>query len=137
MFLLQFAGVGFSLALPVALGLGNFLVIVVLAPLLEEIFFRFILLGFLQNNVKLKFLLANTIQASIFALFHIQAYGGLIEAKSALYVSALIFGFSMGVLGKVVNPNVKWYFNIIPLILAHALLNFLMTSSQFVLVGGL
>lgn len=135
--LLIVSGWGFSLGAPLALDVksevGRFMTIVILAPILEELFFRFLLLTILVNKVPLfkgRFWLSNITQATLFSLFHVTVYGNIVD-KSALFVSAMLFGLVMGIIAKV-SVSGKIYYNQIAGIIAHAIINFSVIAGSFV-----
>ncbi len=102
-----------------------FLIVVVTAPILEEMFFRFFALNFLMKKLKFNFWFANAVQASLFALFHALVYGSFL-AMSSLFISAGLFALVFGFLTYKRN-------SILPSIIAHAMINFAIL--KLVIVG--
>ena len=92
-------------------------IVIVLAPVMEEAFFRGALLSLLLHVYGLPFAVANLIQAGLFSLTHLLAYGvfleqlsslsqvfGQVQAISGLFLAALVFGVVAGfVARKTVN----------------------------------
>lgn len=82
------------------LSLGDFprfIVVGILAPLIEEILFRGAILGLLRIwgvNVYL----AIVIQAILFSLYHLVAYGGSIADASGAFLGAALFGTIAGLI---------------------------------------
>ena len=95
----------FSLGIPptasvYATNLGKFAIVVLIAPILEEIFFRGFILSWLRISTGSQNL-AIIIQAVIFGLFHMLAYSGVtlaqfevapVLAVGGAILSAIIFG---------------------------------------------
>lgn len=128
-----------SLALPtipmagmLATTAGQWIVIVGLAPVAEELFFRCLLLSLLVTFVGWKFWQANLVQATAFSFYHIIAYAGEIAASAIMntataFIAAFVFGLVAGWLVK--------KFGLTTPIVAHALLNAALLSTGFILIA--
>src|SRR3990167_5484008 len=69
----------------------DFVLAGVAAPLVEEAFFRFLLLNSLLI-VGLPVLLVVVMTAGLFSLFHYTAYGASLAAQNASFIGAFLFG---------------------------------------------
>ena len=131
----------FALSLPpvasiFSTNVGRLLAVGVLAPVIEEVLFRGVLLALTQESTK-KFILANALQAIAFGVFHLLAYSGVFLEEFALstalavggaFLSAIIFGFVMGFVAKKTN-------NLLPGIIAHAIINAYLISGTLFVIG--
>ncbi len=123
----QFAGTLLAAA-------GQGLVIVILAPLSEELFFRSALKSVvLEGALGLSQGVANIVQAIAFSGFHIVAYAGVLSGaaiigQSGAFLTATIMGFSFAVL----TDSRK---NLLPAIVAHSLFNLFVFTTLAVVVG--
>jgi len=129
----------FSLALPPVLNvfqtnIGKLAVIVLVAPIIEEIFFRSVLSTYLYR--KLPLFLVAILQGFFFASFHLIAYSGVplesFELSSVLivggaFLSAWLFGFAMTFLSRKTN-------NLLTTIIPHAMINFWLVKGLLVIV---
>lgn len=77
--------------------IGKFLIIVPVASVFEEIFFRDFLQDLLESKLGLPKYLSVGIVASAFALFHLAAYGASLSAAGGSFFSAGLMGFVFGV----------------------------------------
>lgn len=76
----------------IASDIGRFLIIVIAAPVFEELLFRDFMLDFFNKKlVNMPFWLAAIITSVLFSLFHAVAYGSF-EAVSASFITAAIMG---------------------------------------------
>lgn len=130
----------FSLALPPVLNLfatnvGKFLVIVIIAPIVEEIVFRSLLFTFVQNHVK-SLTASALIQGGVFALFHMVAYSGILIESFNLsavlvvggaFLSAFLFGTAMAFSVRKTN-------NLLTSIIPHAMINFWLVRGLLVII---
>lgn len=135
----------FSLGLPsVPLALVDsvkFVIIVYIAPTVQEYVFRGALLGALRDNdlYKLSFWKANFTQAGLFSLEHLVAYGiflgqlatltelyGAFAAVVGLFVAAFLFGLFAGWLANKTG-------SLLPSIVSHMIINGLLWSAGFVI----
>lgn len=130
----------FSLATPPVLNLlttnvGRFMVIVLIAPIVEEIFFRSIMLRLVQNRTK-SFLIGAVVQAFVFAGFHLVAYTGVviealevapILAVGGAFFSAFLFGLGMAFAVNKTN-------NLLTSMIPHAMINFWLVRGLLVIV---
>lgn len=69
----------------------NFLVISVIAPLAEELLFRFMIVNFLWH-LRFGTIVVMGVSAALFSLFHYQAYGASLSAQNATFIGAFLFG---------------------------------------------
>jgi membrane protease YdiL (CAAX protease family) len=81
----------------IASTIGRFLVIVPLASIFEEVFFRDFLMDLLNSKLKLSRWLSILITGIGFAFFHLAAYGGSLQAAGGSFFSAALMGFVFGV----------------------------------------
>ena len=104
-------------------------IIIVLAPVLEEAFFNKAILETLQIRFKLSYVKANVYKSLLFASFHTLAYGiylnsieklsvlvGTFGAVSGLFITAFLFSLLAGYL-------LKKYKNLLITIIAHGIIN--------------
>lgn len=106
-------------------------IICILAPMAEEFLFRGILLGILRNFMPN--MVANTAQASAFALFHMNAYAAAfslqgIAAASGAFIAAGIFGMLAGGI-------TLWRNSLLPGIALHMIFNAFLMMSYLVIVA--
>ncbi len=96
---------------------GRFLIIVLLAPIFEEIFFRIFVLDFLDEKaVDFPFLFSAIITGILFAVFHAAAYGGSLEAAQGSFIIAALVGVLFAY-------ERKWTNSVITPIATHMVLN--------------
>lgn len=133
--LVGFIGViGIPLNLAISLDdLGKFLIIVAIAPLAEEIFFRQFFLSFLHDKLKnfglnVPFFLAAIGSGIVFSLFHLAAYGNSLEAAGGSF-------FSAALMGVVFAYEVKIFKSVLPAIMTHLVLNLSIMLSLVVVFG--
>ena len=132
----KFVGViGIPLNLTITLDdLGKFLIIVGVAPIVEEIFFRQFVLSFfddkIEKNFKIKtpFFVASILTAIVFSLFHLSAYGGSLQGAGGSFFSAFLMGL-------VFAYEVKWFKSVLPSIMTHMVLNLWILSKLVVIFG--
>ena len=130
----------FSLALPpiasFSTNASRLLVLIFLAPVLEEIFFRGVLSNLLRNIFKGDWI-PNLLQATAFGLFHLLAYSGMtleafelspILAVGGSFISAILFGISAYIVARRYN-------NLIVSIIGHAIINGFLVKGLLVLIG--
>lgn len=117
---------------------GLFAVVVVIAPIVEEFFFRGTIQPWLYNNFGKSNMFSIIVQAGMFALYHFAVYGGFLGLTTSpgLFVGAAIFGLVAGLLVR----NSKKIGDITTLersIVAHALFNFwlLNLAQPFLTIG--
>jgi membrane protease YdiL (CAAX protease family) len=126
--------IGIPLNLVITLDeLGQFIVIVAIAPIAEEIFFRQFVLSFFDDKienfgVKVPFFLSAILTGIIFSIFHIAAYGGSLAAAGGSF-------FSAAFMGVVFAYEVKVFKSVLPAILTHAVVNFAILSALLVIIG--
>ena len=97
---------------------GRFLIIVIVAPIMEELLFRDVILDFFdRKGVNFPFFVAALISSGLFSLYHLTAYGSSLIDAGGSFLSAGIAGMGFAYLRKYTNSNIG---NII----AHATLNF-------------
>lgn len=113
-----------------AVGSAAFLIVVFLAPIAEEYFFRGSVLPQLEEIIggKSGWILAIILQALLFTAFHWQAY--LTGALSSALIASLIFGIYVGTIAH-------WRKSIIPGIIIHSIINFAIVSPSFIIVAGI
>ncbi len=78
--------------------LGKFIIIVPVASLFEEIFFRDFLQDLLESKLGLPKYLTTGIVAASFSVFHLVAYGNSLKAAGGSFFSAALMGFIFGVI---------------------------------------
>lgn len=134
-----------SLGSPQAwLSLGKaeaFIVIVVVAPIVEEFLFRGLLYPFIYNNTGHKNIIAIPLQAAAFAGYHYTVYGGQLGLASGatigLFLGAFVFATAAGLAvmqdaGRMPNTQLE------RTIVAHMIFNFyLLNQTQaYLAIGG-
>ena len=97
-----------------------------IAPILEEIGFRGVLMGALLI-MGLSFGLAALLQAGAFMIFHLVAYGASLSASGA-FLGAFVFGIAMVYL-------VRWRNNLLPAIIVHSIFNIYLLTKALVFVA--
>lgn len=86
--------------------IGRFLIIVIAAPVAEELFFRDLVLDFFNEKwVDLPFFVAALIQAVGFAFYHFFAYGESLQAAGGSFFTAGIAGLGFAYLNKYTKGN--------------------------------
>lgn len=123
----------------------KFIIVVIIAPFFEEVFFRGALMGFIKefNPSKKSIAIANVVQALAFSLFHVGAYitgfynlpnftAGLssIQANISTFTSAFSFGILAGYI--VTRPKIK---NLVATIALHLILNLIVFTALTVSFG--
>jgi len=113
--------------------LGRWLIVVLVASIAEEIFFREFILDFFDNKLKafglnLPFFLAAIISSILFSLFHFVAYNSSLSAAGGSFISAALAGM-------VFAYSKKWTNSVITPIVAHMVLNFYILSQLAVVIG--
>ena len=132
---------GLSIGLPwfsVASGLRT-LTVILLAPIVEESFFRLTLFKYMIEKIGMGRALAFVAQALTFALYHLAAYGVNLSEYSKL--SQVLSGVSLSLglfigaffFGLISQWLVEKTDNILPSIIAHFLINLYL--AKFVIVG--
>lgn len=124
----------------IALGLPSFpfaleteskwLILVLVAPVLEEAFFRGILLNAVKTFTGASDAIAILLQALAFSAFHATAYAAGLAYVPVAFVGALIFGIIAGLLVKYSN-------SLLPGMIAHSIFNAYLTYSSIVIIGGI
>ena len=78
--------------------IGRFTIIVIAAPIFEEILFRDFILDALQSKIaNFPFIVANLITAALFSFYHLTAYGESLSAVSGSFITAALMGFIFGI----------------------------------------
>jgi len=108
---------------------GVFLIVIVLAPIFETIFFFSIVLSLFHDKFKVPFLVSAVLSSLIFMGFHALAYGVGSSGVSAVSGALL----SVFLVGMVLAYSRKWTKGDITGITIHAVLNFFVgiTSGMF------
>lgn len=110
------------ISVPKTLGIGSiatFLLVVIVAPILEELFFRFFLLFLFTRELGLNPPIAILAQAAAFSAFHLAVWtSGFYGAASSPLLGAAVFGVLAG--GVVLATG-----NLFAPLVAHVLVNFL------------
>lgn len=121
---------GIPLSVLVAAGvLGRFVIICVIAPIVEELTFRdFILDYFDEKLVNFPYILAVGLSSALFSFFHYMAYGQSLVAAGGTLFSAFLFGFLMCYVRRWTKSNIS---NIV----IHGIFNFWIISAPFVVFG--
>ena len=126
--------IGIPLNLTISLDdLGRFLIICIVAPITEEIFFRQFVLSFFDDKlenfgIKVNFFFAAVFSAVIFSLFHLLAYGGSLQSAGGSF-------FSAALMGLVFAYEVKIFKSVLPSILTHSVINISILLSLSVIFG--
>ena len=135
----------FSIGFPVvpnATVQEKYFIIGFLIPIAEEIAFRVVLPGILiilgqtifriqELNVFIK----GALNGLIFAIFHFTAYGASIEAASASFILAALFGLGMSLIADWQDPDSTFPLQIITVII-HISFNTWLLSNLFIVVGA-
>jgi len=101
----------------IASNIGRFLVVIIAAPLAEELLFRDLLHDFFENKgLKLPFFVAAIIGSVLFSLYHFSVYGESLKAAQAGFATVFIAGLMFSYLNKFTKSNTS---NIV----AHMVLN--------------
>lgn len=79
---------------------GRFLIVVPIAAIFEEVFFRDFLIDFFDSKIGLPKILSNLFTAFGFSLFHLAAYGDSLSAASGSFFSAALMGFIFGLVSE-------------------------------------
>ena len=113
---------------------GRFILIVIVAAIAEEFFFREFLQDFFDEKLKafgldLPYFIAALISSALFALFHFTAYSGSLSAAGGSFLSAAIVGFGFCYIRKWTKSNIGN-------IMAHAVLNFWILTKLAIVIGG-
>lgn len=108
--------------------IGRFIIIVIAAPIFEELFFREIINNFFTDKLKFNILISIIVTSALFALFHLTAYGGSLVGASGAFVSVFIAGLVFAVIRHYTKSNAGN-------ILAHATYNFWVISVASVVVA--
>ncbi len=113
---------------------GQAIIIIALAPIVEEIAFRGALkriilerLGGLSEGG------ANLAQAAIFAVYHVIAYAGVLRIESALAQSGAFI--TAGIVGLILGIVVDKRKNLLPAIIIHAMFNGFIWTALAVVLG--
>jgi membrane protease YdiL (CAAX protease family) len=83
--------------------LGRFIIIVPVASIFEEVFFRDLEMDFLDSKLKLPKWISLIIMGISFSLFHLAAYGESLRAASGSFTSAAIMGVVFGIVTEKQN----------------------------------
>ena len=108
---------------------SQFLIVVVAAAIIEEIFFRGILLSLLDDKLGWNFFISAVLTSVAFALYHYAAYGGNLVAAGGNFITA-------GIAGMIFAYTRKYFDSLTPAIILHAVLNFVIARELFGLVIG-
>lgn len=71
---------------------SKFLIIVISAPIAEELFFRDIMHDFFESKLKTPFFFSAIFASLVFAFYHYTAYGGSLSSASGSFLSAFVMG---------------------------------------------
>ena len=80
--------------------LGRLLIIVPIASIFEEVFFRDFLMDFLNSKLNLPRIISILLTALGFSFFHLLAYGENLAAASGSFTSAALMGFIFGLVSE-------------------------------------
>lgn len=125
----------FSIGLPkspLSLGpLAGQIVVIFIAPIVEELFFRGVMYHYLANVLSVRPFMANVIQATAFALFHLNVFGSFF-ASSGNFIGAFIFGLIAGYVSTIFGSG--RLHDVFPAVVAHALINFREAGSRLAFI---
>lgn len=100
------AAIGLPNVQSIAGTIGRFLIIVIAAPIAEELFFRDLVHDFFDEKFRnLPFFFAAVITSIGFALYHFVAYGESLSAAGGSFITAAIAGLGFSYLNKFTNSN--------------------------------
>ena len=110
---------------------AKFIIIVLLAPIFEELFFRDVVLDFFDSKVKriIPYFLAALISSALFSIFHLFAYGESLSAVSGSFFTAFLMGMVFAYVRKFTNSNMGN-------ITLHMVLNYWIGFGQLAIVLG-
>jgi membrane protease YdiL (CAAX protease family) len=122
-----------SVSASIATSTGRWMIVVLLAPLFEEIFFRTFVNDFFYSKLslskfKIGYFISAIISSSLFAIFHLTAYSGSLSAMQGSFISAFLVGMLFQYMSKWTNSNAS---NIV----AHAILNAYILSKLVIVLG--
>lgn len=106
-------------------------IICILAPVAEEFLFRGILLGILRNFMPN--MVANTAQASAFALYHMNAYAAAFSLQGIVAASGAFI--AAGIFGMLAGGITLWRNSLLPGILLHMIFNAFLMTQYLVMVA--
>lgn len=113
----------------IAGAVGRFLIIVVSAPIFEELFFREICLDFFAYKfTNFGYLFGALASSVLFSLFHLTAYGGSLASAGGSFISVFIAGMIFAYIRKSTKSNIGNIF-------CHASFNFWMFTKLVVAIG--
>lgn len=96
----QFIGFIGAIGIPpvqsIAGTIGRFLIVVPIASIFEEVFFRDFLMDLLNSKIGLNRYVSIFITACGFSVFHLAAYGDSLAAAGGSFFSAALMGFVFG-----------------------------------------
>ncbi|MEK6882568.1 MAG: CPBP family glutamic-type intramembrane protease [Nanoarchaeota archaeon] len=97
---------------------GRWIIVLISAPIFETILFQEFILDFFDEKIgNFPYIIASIISSIAFALFHFSVYGENLSAVGGSFISAFSVGFAFCYLRKYTK-------SILPVIIAHLILNF-------------
>lgn len=128
----------FTIGAPLTFGveeLAKFIAVVLVAPVVEEFLFRGLIYPWLYNQLGKNNLVAIPLQAVLFALFHLFAYGGIVGLTNApaLFVGAFTWGV-VAALMVMQSPKIADVTTLERPIVAHMIINFALLNATLSLV---
>lgn len=108
--------------------LGRFLIVVVSAPIFEEIFFREITQDFIQNKLRFGLIIGMIGSALAFMIFHLVAYGGSFAGTQGAFITVFLIGMVFSWIRLVTKSNIGN-------ILCHAVMNLWIYTAMVVSIA--
>ncbi len=100
------AAIGLPNVQSIAGTIGRFLIIVIAAPVAEELFFRDLIHDFFDEKfINLSFFFSAVITSILFALYHFLAYSESLKAAGGSFFTAALAGLGFSYLNKFTNSN--------------------------------
>jgi len=108
--------------------LGRFLIVVVSAPIFEEIFFREITQDFIQNKMNLGLVFGMIGSSLAFMAFHLVAYGGQFTGASGSFITVFLAGMIFAGVRYTTKSNIGNIF-------CHAIFNLWVFSAMVISIA--
>jgi len=108
--------------------LGRFLIVVVCAPIFEEIFFREITQDFIQHKLNLGLIFGMIGSSLAFMFFHLVAYGGSLSGTSGAFITVFLAGMIFSGIRYTTKSNIGNIF-------CHAVMNLWIYTAMVVTIA--
>ena len=107
---------------------GRFLIVVVCAPIFEEIFFREITQDFIQHKLNLGLIFGMIGSSLAFMFFHLVAYGGSLSGTSGAFITVFLAGMIFSGIRYTTKSNIGNIF-------CHAVMNLWIYTAMVVTIA--